>query len=213
MKIIVRDNKGIKKCLIQYRDVKYLGLRFDTPKIVDFLLRDIDVSKLKDSDFIEVKNAEVARIIDENQNIVDFGECVKYDNLTLSRLIILAHGFYPSEKEKLDEERKVEDMQDIISLKNGTLTYQIPVLYSPIDVLADGKVVFGNSTIPGYYVLKSNDQDFDLTAFLEENVRKLFEMVKPEEELDHYGVSKVDDCLLVYFKGNKKLRNEKRITV
>ena len=213
MKIILRDEQGIKRCFVQVRDIAYLVQRYNSPKLGKMAFGDSYDHELRADDFFEVKNKGVAKIIDDIPYIVEFGEVVNYDALTLSRMIVLSQSFVASEKEKLDEENKVRDLQDVISFNKGMLTYPIPVLFDDL-AIDDGKVVFGSSTIPGYYMLKTYDESLDLDSYLESNAKDLFHSINADGEMASYEVTKLDNSLLVRFKEKNKLlaKIRKRIT-
>ena len=213
MKIILRDEQGIKRCFVQVRDVEYLVQKYNSPKLGKMALGNASYRDLRADEFFEVKNMGVAKIIDDIPYIVEFGEVVNYDALTLSRMIVLSQSLITSEKEKLDEENKVRDLQDVMSFNKGMLTYPIPVLYDEL-IIDDGEVVFGSSTIPGYYMLKSYDEDLDLGSYLETNASNLFHSINEDGEMASYEVTKLDNALLVHFKEKNKLlaKIRKRIT-
>ena len=209
MKIIVRDETGIKKCLIQFRDVLYLEKRFNTRSIRKFISLSFE-EKVNEESFVEVRNRDIAKAIEAIPYIVDFSEMAKYDCVTLSRLIVLANSQIANEKQKLDEEKKVEDLQDIISFNNGTLTYVIPVMFDGKSMTKNDDIVFGSTTLPGYYLLKSSDKDFDYNSYILENAHSLFECVCPDQELISFQTTKLNDGILIHFKGKRKLFGSKK---
>lgn len=214
MKIIVRDEQGIKKCFIQVRDVKYLVERFESPRLERLILGNNVLRDLKADDFFEVKNKGVIEIIDDNPYIVDFSDFVKYDGLTLSRIILLSQSFLPDEKKKLDEQHKVEDLLDVMNFKRGMLTYSIPIMYDEKTLFDNGEVVFGSTTMPGYFMLRSYDESVDLSDYLVNNLNQLYSIVNPEGEFTSYDVTPLDGSLLVRFTEKKKVFSNiiKRLT-
>ena len=214
MKIIIRDEQGIKRCFVQMRDLEYLADRFGSVFFGGLVARKNRQENHKMEDFTEITNVDVAKVIDRNPYIVDFSEFAKYDALTLSRLIILAHSPMATGKQRMDDEHKVEDLQDLISFKRGMLTYGIPVLYDEDLLFEDGEVVFGSTTLPGYYLLRSSNEDLDLNSYLNENLHALFSLVNPDGEMKNHEVTKLDDGLLVHFVEKKKILSQirKRIT-
>lgn len=202
MKIIIKDETGIKKCLIQLRDVDYMEKKYNARSIRKYLTMGIH-SELKEESFIPVTNAHIAEVIEANPSIVDFSEMVRLDNLSISRMIVLAHTFGAKEKQQLDDEKKIIDLQDIMSFKNGTLNYQIPLLLDGKVMFNDGNVVFGSTTIPGYYMLKGN-KETNLREYLELNSNSLFNTIESDKEMESYSVTELDNCLLVRFNTKKK---------
>jgi len=215
MKIIVRDEQGIKKCLVQVRDIKYLADRMNSPKFLRLALGSYVGKKLTGEDFIEINTIGIAKIIEECPYIVDFQEMAKYDDLTLSRMILLSRSpISLDEKKKMDEEHKVEDLVDLISFNKGMLTYPIPVLFDQKVLFDDGEVVFGSTTIPEHFMLKRNSEDVDLAEYFSQNAQSLFEQTGIEGEMKGYNTLPFSDSLLVQFDVKKKLlaKIRKRIT-
>ena len=183
MKIIVRDEQGIKKCLVQVRDIKYLADRMNSPKFLRLALGSYVGKKLTGEDFIEINTIGIAKIIEECSYIVDFQEMAKYDDLTLSRMILLSRSpISLDEKKKMDEEHKVEDLVDLISFNKGMLTYPIPVLFDQKVLSDDGEVVFGSTTIPEHFMLKRNSDNIDLVDYFVSNANALFEQTGLDEK-------------------------------
>ncbi len=143
MKIIVRNEQGIKRCFCQMRDIDYLCTRFTSERFRRLALGNyiFKVDQLGEDDFIEVKNRAVQKMIDENPYIVDFSEVNMYDGFTLARMIVLSSSLMPNEKQRLDDEHKVLDLQDIISFNKGMLTYPIPILFDEKIKIDDGEVI------------------------------------------------------------------------
>lgn len=202
MKIIIKDETGIKKCLIQLRDVDYMEKKYNAKSIRKYLTMGIH-SELKEESFIPVVNAHIAQVIEADPNIVDFSEIVKLDTLSISRLIVLAHSFGATKKQQLDEEKKTIDLQDIMSFKNGTLDYKIPLMLDGKVMNKDGEIVFGSTTIPGCYVLKGNKHS-NLREYLELNSNALYSLIGLDKEMESYSVTELDNCLLVHFNTKKK---------
>ena len=205
MKIIVRDEHGIKRCFCQMRDIDYLSTRFTSERFRQFALGNYIFRDLKEDDFFEVKNRAVKKIIEEDQYIVDFGEINKYDNLTLSRMILLSQVPLPTEREKLGIDHKILDLQDIISFNRGMLTYPIPVLFDEKMKFEDGDVVFGSTTLSDHFMLRTNNQDIDLIDYFMENCNSLFALAYPEGEMKSYNIKKVNNDLIIYFEVKKRL--------
>lgn len=198
MKIIIRDGQMIKKCLIQVKDVLYLIERFNVPKLKTLLLK--NRKDLKAVDFINVTDERIARIIEENEYIVDFTSMSNYDSFTLSRLILLGHNPIIN---KLDEENRVMDLQSIISFKNGELDYSIPVTLTK-HLYEDSEVVFGPSTFANYYLLDSKEEGLDIESYLDQHASSLYSLINSDQELDSFDVIKVQKGILVHFKEKKK---------
>jgi len=214
MKIIIRNEQGIKRCYIQLRDVDYLVERYNSPKLGKMALGNAAFRNLRADDFFEVKNKGVAKIIEDNPYIVEFGEVVNYDVLTLSRMILLSQVPTVSEKDKFDQDHKVEDLQDIISFNKGMLTYPIPVLFDEELLVDDGEVIFGSTTFPNQYMIKSTNPELDLVDYFLDNINDLFLEVFPGEEMKDYSLMKLDDALLIHFVPKRSLFKslKKRIT-
>ncbi len=214
MKIIIRDENELKRCFIQLKDVDYLVERFNSPKLGRLILGNNKFRHLGKYDFFEIKNRGVAQMIEENPYIVDFSEMVKYDGLTLSRLILLAQNPLSTNKKKLDEEHRVDDLQDIMSFNRGMLTYPIPILYDERIIYDNDEVVFGSTTLPNYYMLRPIQEDIDLNEYLAFHHQSLFESVLPEDEMASYQVTEIDGGLLVHFDVKNKVLSKirKRIT-
>ena len=214
MKIIIRDEQGIKKCYAQLRDIEYLADRYGSMFFGSLLVKERRKGRKTGEDFVDITNLDVAKIIEMNPYIVDFSDMAKYDILTLSRMIILAQSPMSTGKQRMDEEHKVEDLQDLIMFNKGMLTYGIPVLYDENLLIDDGEVVFGSTTLPGYYMLRAHNKDLDLNKYLNDNLHSLFSLVSPEGEMKSHDVTKVDDSLLVHFVEKKKVLSNiiKRIT-
>lgn len=210
MKIIIRDEQGLMRCFAQVRDAKYLAQRYDSKKFLNLALGNAAYRNLKDDDFYEVKNRAVAQIILENPYIVDFSEMVKCDGLTLNRIILLSQSPISYGKQKMDEQHKVEDLLDILNFNRGMLTYPIPVYYDGNIMMDNGEVVFGSTTIPGFYMLRSYNEELDLNEYLELNSGSLYERVNPEGEMVSYEVTKVNNGLLVHFKEKNKILSQIR---
>ncbi len=200
MKIIVRDEKGIKRCFAQVRDIDYLAKRCNSTKFRRLALGNAIFRDLKPETFVDIKNMGVAEIIEENPYIVDFSEFSKYDALTLSRIIVASRSFFPDDRRKMDEEHKTEDLVDLISLKNNMLVYPIPILYDEKQLVDDGEVVFGSTTLPGCYLLRSTNPEIDLIDYFEKNAQALFESINPEEKMASYEIIKTDNDVFVRFK-------------
>lgn len=206
MKIIIRDaNGGIKRCFAQVRDVDYLAKRFNSIRFKKLALDNASYRDLKNDDFFEVRNLGVAQIIEENPFIVDFCDLVNFDVLSLTRMIILAQSAFPSEKRKLDEDKKVDDLLDLINFKKGMLTYQMPVFFDEKKLIQDGDIVFGSTTLPDYYMLRSSNPDVNLLSYLEKNSQALFDCLDIEEDMESYDTIEVGKDVLVRFKVKKNL--------
>ena len=212
MKIVVRNEQEITRCFAQLRDIEYLGERYNSHLFGNLAVREHKNGHTNPYEFLEIKNESVAKIIDRHHYIVDFSDMVKYDTLTLSRLILLSHSFLPDEKTKMDEEHKTDDLVDIISFKKGMLTYPIPVFFDEKDLLDNGEVVFGSTTIPGYYMLRSYNNEMDLREYFEANAQELFKAVRGDKEMVSYDITPLGKELLVHFKEKKKSLFKKRIT-
>lgn len=212
MKIVVRNEQEIIRCFAQLRDIEYLGERYNSHLFGNLAVREHNKGHKDPYEFLEIKNKNIAKIIDRHPYIVDFSEMVKYNNLTLSRLILLSHSFLPNEKAKMDEEHKTDDLVDIISFKKGMLTYPIPVFFDEKTLWDNGEVVFGSTTIPGYYMLRSYNKDMNLREYFEANAQELFKAVKGDKEMDSYDITPVGKDILVHFKEKKKSLFKKRIT-
>ena len=198
MKIIIKRNGETKKCFAQVRDINYLASRFNVDKLNRYVLGN---SKPKGTDFVEIKDPRLAKVIEENQNIVDVGEMAGLDDFTLGRIILLAHSYF--DKESADETHRVRDLQDIMSFNQGKLDYQVPVMLQDT-IFENEDMVLGSSTIPGYYILRSLNGSLDLDNYLALNLKPLFWMIYPEEEMESYNIIRMDDCLLIHFNVMKK---------
>jgi len=215
MKIIVRDEQGIRRCLVQVRDIKYLAEKLNSPKFLRLALGDAINPKIKGEDFIEINSVAIAKIIEENPYIVDFQEMAKYDDLTLSRMILLTRSPVSfDEAKKRDEEHKVEDLVDLISFNKGMLTYSIPVIFDQKVLSDNGEVIFGSTTIPDHFMLKRCSEDIDLPTYFSQNAQALFEQTGIEGEMVDYKTLELSGSLIVYFNVKKKLLSKirKRIT-
>jgi hypothetical protein len=211
MKIIIKDGENIKKCLIQVRDVNYLAERYELTTLRKALLGKNEDSK-KEYEFIEVHNKDLARAIEQNPFIVNFTEMARYDDFTLSRLIFLTQTPVNDGKQRLDDQHKIEDLQDIITFNTGRLPYQIPVLFDDRITLINEDVTFGSTTIPNYYMLRANKKDLNLAEYLRTKVDSLFGILELDREMDSYSTVELEDSLLVKFKLKRKRLTKKRIT-
>ena len=198
MKIIIRNENGIKKCFVQVRDINYLAERFNVGRLNRYVLGD---RKPEETEFVEIKDMKLAKVIEGCQSIVDFEEMAKLDDFSLGRIILLAHSYLG--KESRDEEQRVRDLQDIMSFKQGKLGYQIPVILREV-VFENEDMVLGSSTLPGYHILKSINGSLDLDNYLALNLKPLFWMIYPEDEMESYNIIKMNDCLLIHFDVKKK---------
>ena len=214
MKIIVRNEEGIHKVYVQLRDIEYIGERHRSHYFSNYAIRQHNKG-IKSDDFICVGNTGLAKLIVEYPYIVDFSEVVQLDSGAISRMIVLSHQFLPTPNQKADEEHKIEDLIDIINFKKGMLTYPIPVFYDNNILFDNGEVVFGSTTLPGYYMLRSYDKSMDLKAYLNENVQSLFSQVLPDKEMASFEALPVDGDIIVKFKTKNKLFSKfrKGITV
>lgn len=211
MKIIVKDGENIKKCLIQVRDINYLAERYELTILRKALLGKNEGAK-KEYEFVEVHNKDLAGAIEQNPYIVNFSEMAKYDDFTLSRLVLLTQIPGSTGKQRLDDQHKIEDLQDIITFTNGKLPYQIPVLFDDRITLVNEDVTFGSTTIPDYYMIRSNKKDLNLPEYLNAKVNSLFGILELDREMESFTTIELDDCLLVKFKLKRKLLGKKRIT-
>jgi hypothetical protein len=211
MKIIIKDGENIKKCLIQVRDVNYLAERYELTTLRKALLGKNEDSK-KEYEFIEVHNKDLAGAIEQNPFIVNFTEMARYDDFTLSRLIFLTQTPVNDGKQRLDDQHKIEDLQDIITFNTGRLPYQIPVLFDDRITLINEDVTFGSTTIPNYYMLRANKKDLNLAEYLRTKVDSLFGILELDREMDSYSTVELEDSLLVKFKLKRKRLTKKRIT-
>ena len=214
MKIIIRDEQGIKRCFVQMRDLEYLADRYGSVFFGGLVARKNRREKHSPEEFTEITNIDIANIIDRNPYIVDFSDNARWDLLTLSRMVILTQSPMSIGKRRMDEQHKVEDLQDLMNFKRGMLTYGIPIFYDENILFEDGEVFFGSTTLPGYYMIRSENKDLDLNAYLNDNLQELFSLVNPEGELKNFEVTKLDDSLLVHFVEKKKVLSNiiKRIT-
>ncbi len=208
MKIIIRNEQGIASCYVQLRDIEYLGERHHSQFFLNYAVRERNKGKKAD-DFIKIDN-RIAKIIDEYPYIVDFSDMSKLDIGSLSRMIVLSQSFLPDAKTKADEEHKVEDLVDLISFKRGMLTYPIPVFLDEKQLFYDGEVIFGSTTFPEYYMLRTDNREINLSEYLSSNAQRLFEEIQPGNEMASYEEFRVDNDLLVHFKTKKKLFSKLR---
>lgn len=208
MKIIIRNEQGIVSCYVQLRDIEYLGERYHSQFFLNYAVREHNKGRKKD-DFIKINN-RIGKIIEEYPYIVDFTDMSKLDVGSLSRTIILSQSFLPDVKTKADEGHKVEDLVDLISFKRGMLTYPIPVFLDEKQLFYDGEVIFGSTTFPEYYMLRTDNREINLSDYLSSNAQKLFGQIQPDDEMASYEEFKVDNDLLVHFKVKKKLFSKLR---
>ena len=92
------------------------------------------------------------------------------------------------------------------------LTYPIPVFFDEKVLLDNGEVVFGSTTIPGYYMLRSYNNEMNLREYFETNAQELFKAVRGDKEMVSYDITPLGKELLVHFKEKKKSLFKKRIT-
>ena len=211
MKIIVRDGNEIKKCLVQVRDIEYLSERFELAKLKKAVLGKEEGTK-KGYEFVEIHNKELAGAILQNPFIVDFSEMAKHDSFTLSRIIFLTQTPINDGKQRLDDQKKIEDLQDIITFNTGKLPYQIPVLFDDKVTLINEDVTFGSCTVPNYFMIRSNKKGLDLAAYVREKIGSLFAVLDCDREMESYSTVEVDDAILIKFKLKRKSLLRKRVT-
>ena len=206
MKIVFKNENNETKCLAQIRDFKYLAIRFDSKF---FLTRynSMRAHGQKDEDFVEITNEKTREIILNCSYIVDFSEFAKLDLVSLSRFVVLSSGS-TGPKDRLDNDHRRVDLQDIADFKNGLLPYRIPVTFDNNVFMDMGPVYFGSSTIPGYYMLRKKDVSVDLMNFLYTNYYLLYANLDAKDVCTGFDSVKVGDDVLFKFKTRTKLQQK-----
>lgn len=212
MKVIRYDNKTVKLCNVQVRDLIYISRKYNLKPVMDLYLSYINKG-FGDTDFISVTETGLLKLILNDEGILDLSSYVNCDISTLSRMIVL--GATGGNNQTM--EHRKEDLDDLIDYNRGMLNYTIPLFVDGLTVKEskDKKFVFYSTCFPEIFLIKKRDRSADfsinLGSFYEECIHSIYEkpMYQCLERDVHFVIN--DDYMVLKINPKSKKKVSTRI--
>lgn len=202
MKIIIKND-----VYIQIKDLKHLSYFYKNKNYIEEYIHYINNQKT-DNEFIKINNEKKKREIIECEDILNIMEYKNFNYLTLQKLLS-SQSISNIYHENKSSNKKIEELKEIIRLKQGNLDYTIPLI--PDHRIEEENQVLNlklYSTIyDSHFIIKPIQGQID-TNNLDTFIRFIFTKYNILKEYKY--IIEENEVIVSIYKPQKKKTNKKR---